>query len=335
MPRPIALLTAQWADLPFTTVCELASKWGYDGLEIACWGDHFDIHRAVNEPGYVEERKEILASYNLKAWALANHLVGQAVCDNPIDERHQGILPERLWGDGEAEGVRQRAAEEMKDSARAAAKMGIPTVVGFTGSSIWHTVAMFPPVPADMIERGYQDFADRWNPILDVFDEEGGRFAHEVHPSEIAYDYWTTKRSLEAIGHRPAFGLNFDPSHFMWQDLDPVGFLWDFQDRIYHVHLKESRKQLDGRNGRLGSHLPWADPRRGWDFVSTGHGDVPWESIFRMLNFIGYEHSMSVEWEDAGMDRLTGGPEALEFVRKLTQIEPAEKAFDAAFSSKS
>jgi len=334
MPRPIALLTAQWADLPFTTVCELASKWGYDGLEIACWGDHFDIHRAVNEPGYVEERKEILASYNLKAWALANHLVGQAVCDNPIDERHQGILPERLWGDGEAEGVRQRAAEEMKDAARAAAKMGIPTVVGFTGSSIWHTVAMFPPVPAEMIERGYQDFADRWNPILDVFDEEGVRFAHEVHPSEIAYDYWTTKRSLEAIGHRPAFGLNFDPSHFMWQDLDPVGFLWDFQDRIYHVHLKESRKQLDGRNGRLGSHLPWADPRRGWDFVSTGHGDVPWESIFRMLNFIGYEHSMSVEWEDAGMDRLTGGPEALEFVRKLTQIEPAEKAFDAAFSSK-
>ena len=335
MPRPIALLTAQWADLPFTTVCELASKWGYDGLEIACWGDHFDIHRAVNEPGYVEERKEILASYNLKAWALANHLVGQAVCDNPIDERHQGILPERLWGDGEAEGGRQRAAEEMKDAARAAAKMGIPTVVGFTGSSIWHTVAMFPPVPAEMIERGYQDFADRWNPILDVFDEEGVRFAHEVHPSEIAYDYWTTKRSLEAIGHRPAFGLNFDPSHFMWQDLDPVGFLWDFQDRIYHVHLKESRKQLDGRNGRLGSHLPWADPRRGWDFVSTGHGDVPWESIFRMLNFIGYEHSMSVEWEDAGMDRLTGGPEALEFVRKLTQIEPAEKAFDAAFSSKS
>jgi len=335
MPRPIALLTAQWADLPFTTVCELASKWGYDGLEIACWGDHFDIHRAVNEPGYVEERKEILASYNLKAWALANHLVGQAVCDNPIDERHQGILPERLWGDGDAEGVRQRAAEEMKDAARAAAKMGIPTVVGFTGSSIWHTVAMFPPVPAEMIERGYQDFADRWNPILDVFDDEGVRFAHEVHPSEIAYDYWTTKRSLEAIGHRPAFGLNFDPSHFMWQDLDPVGFLWDFQDRIYHVHLKESRKQLDGRNGRLGSHLPWADPRRGWDFVSTGHGDVPWESIFRMLNFIGYEHSMSVEWEDAGMDRLTGGPEALDFVRKLTQIEPAEKAFDAAFSSKS
>jgi len=333
MPRKIALLTAQWADLPFETVCKLASEWGFDGLEIACWGDHFDVNRALTEPDYVAGRKEILERYHLKTWALANHLVGQAVCDSPIDERHRGILPDRIWGDGDAEGVRQRAAEEMKDTARAAALMGVPVVVGFTGSSIWHTVAMFPPVPAEMIERGYQDFADRWNPIIDVFDGVGVKFAHEVHPSEIAYDYWTTKRALEAIDHREGFGLNFDPSHFMWQDLDPVGFLLEFKDRVYHVHLKESKRKLDGRNGRLGSHLPWADPRRGWDFVTTGHGDVPWEDIFRMLNFIDFQYSMSVEWEDAGMDRLLGAPDALAFVRKLAEIAPSEKAFDAAFSS--
>ena len=333
MPRKIALLTAQWADLPFETVCKLASEWGFDGLEIACWGDHFDVNRALTEPDYVAGRKEILERYHLKTWALANHLVGQAVCDSPIDERHRGILPDRIWGDGDAEGVRQRAAEEMKDTARAAALMGVPVVVGFTGSSIWHTVAMFPPVPAEMIERGYQDFADRWNPIIDVFDSVGVKFAHEVHPSEIAYDYWTTKRALEAIDHREGFGLNFDPSHFMWQDLDPVGFLLEFKDRVYHVHLKESKRKLDGRNGRLGSHLPWADPRRGWDFVTTGHGDVPWEDIFRMLNFIDFQYSMSVEWEDAGMDRLLGAPDALAFVRKLAEIAPSEKAFDAAFSS--
>jgi sugar phosphate isomerase/epimerase len=92
-------------------------------------------------------------------------------------------------------------------------------------------------------------------------------------------------------------------------------------------------KQFNGRNGRLGSHLPWADPRRGWDFVSTGHGDVPWEPVFRMLNAIGYDGPISVEWEDAGMDRLVGGPDALAFIRKLTQIEPPTAAFDAAFSS--
>ncbi len=138
------------------------------------------------------------------------------------------------------------------------------------------------------------------------------RFAHEVHPSEIAYDYWTTQRTLEAIGHRTAFGLNWDPSHMVWQDIDPVGFLWDFQDRIYHVHCKDTKKRLtDGRSGRMASHLPWGDPRRGWDFISVGRGDVPWEDAFRMLNAIGYQGPLSVEWEDAGMDRLVGAPQAL------------------------
>ena len=223
---------------------------------------------------------------------------------------------------------------EMKDTARAAAKLGVDAVVGFTGSSIWNYVAMFPPVPAEMIEAGYQDFADRWNPILDVFDEVGVRFAHEVHPSEIAYDYWTTVRTLEAIGHREAFGLNWDPSHMVWQDLDPVSFIWDFKDRIYHVDCKDAKRLVgNGRNGRLGSHLPWADPRRGWDFVSTGHGDVPWEQCFRMLNTIGYDGPISVEWEDAGMDRLVGAAEAVGFVRGLAFDAPAA-AFDAAFSSR-
>ena len=183
-----------------------------------------------------------------------------------------------------------------------------------------------------MIEAGYEDFARRWNPIIDVFDEVGVRFAHEVHPSEIAYDYWTTQRTLQAIGRRPGFGLNFDPSHFIWQDLDPVGFLRDFADRIYHVDCKESVRHLDGRNGRLSSHLPFGDLRRGWDFVSVGHGDVPWEHIFRMLNEIGYEGPISVEWEDSGMDRLTGAPEALQYLRRLA-FDPPKQSFDAAFSS--
>jgi sugar phosphate isomerase/epimerase len=333
MARPITLFTGQWADLPFTEVCRLASEWGYDGLEVATWGDHFDVQAALDDEDYLPRFTQTLAEYNLGCWTISCHLTSQAVCDHPIDERHKGILSARIWGDGEPEGVRQRAAEEIKDTARAAAKLGVETVVGFTGSSIWHTVAMFPPVPAEMIDRGFADFAERWNPILDVFDEVGVRYAHEVHPSEIAYDYWTTVRALEAVDRRSAFGLNFDPSHFIWQDLDPVGFLYDFRDRIYHVDCKESVKRFDGRNGRLGSHLGWGDPRRGWDFVSTGHGDVPWEQCFRMLNSIGYAGPISIEWEDAGMDRLIGAPDALAFVRRLSQIEPPAAAFDAAFSS--
>ncbi len=332
MARPITLFTGQWADLPFEEVARLAGEWGYDGLEIASWGDHLDVARHGDDE-YVAGRRAILERNGLQVFTISNHLVGQAVCDDPIDARHRGILPDRVWGDGEAEGVRQRAAEELKDTARMAAALGVKTVTGFTGSSIWKTVAMFPPVPDEMVEAGYQDFADRFNPIMDVFDEVGVRFAFEVHPSEIAYDYWTAKRMLDAIGHRPAFGLNWDPSHMVWQQIDPVGFIVDFADRIYHVHCKDSKVQTgNGRNGRLSSHLPWADPRRGWDFVSVGLGDVPWQRCFRALNSIGYDGPLSVEWEDAGMDRLVGAPQALDFVRR-NAVEPSAAAFDAAFSS--
>ncbi len=331
MTRPITLFTGQWADLPLEAVATKAKAWGYDGLELACWGDHFEVARAISEDDYCDKLRARLEGWGLGCWTISNHLVGQAVCDHPIDQRHRGILPPRIWGDGDPEGVRRRAAEEMKNTARAAARFGVKTVVGFTGSSIWITLAGFPPVPPEMIKAGYEDFAARWNPIIDVFDEVGVRFAHEVHPSEIAYDYWTTKRTLEAIGNRPGFGLNFDPSHFVWQDLDTVGFLSDFSDRIYHVDCKESVKHFDGRNGRLSSHLPFGDLRRGWDFVSVGHGDVPWEHIFRKLNEMGYDGPISIEWEDSGMDRELGAPEALEYIRKLN-FEPPKAAFDAAFS---
>lgn len=333
MTRPITLFTGQWADLPLEEVAELAAGWGYDGLEIACWGDHLDPWR-WDDADYVQGRLDLLERHGLQLFTISNHLKGQAVCDDPIDERHRGIVSDTVWGDGDPEGVRQRAAEEMKNTARLAAKLGAPTVVGFTGSAIWKYVAMFPPVSEELVEAGYRDFAERWHPILDVFDEVGVRFAHEVHPSEIAYDYWSTVRALEAIGHREAFGLNWDPSHMVWQDIDPVGFLWDFRDRIYHVDCKDTKlRERDGRAGRLGSHLGWADPRRGWDFISTGHGDVPWEAAFRMLNAIGYDGPISVEWEDAGMDRLRGAPQALEFVQSLNFAPPAV-SFDAAFSAR-
>lgn len=330
MGKRFTLFTGQWADLTLEEVAELAAGWGYDGLEIAVSGEHLDAWR-WDDDDYVEGRLEILRRHGLGCWAISNHLKGQAVCDDPIDDRHRSIVGPRVWGDGDPEGVRRRAAEELQHTARLAQRMGVDVVVGFTGSSIWQYVAMFPPVPAERIEAGYQDFADRWHPILDVFDACGVRFAHEVHPSEIAYDHWSTVRTLEAIGHREAFGLNWDPSHMLWQGLDPVAFISDFADRIYHVDCKDTRMRMGGgRNGILSSHLPWGDQRRGWDFVSTGRGDVPWEDAFRALARIGYTGPISVEWEDAGMDRLRGAPEALEFLKRF-DFEPPSASFDSVF----
>ena len=329
MARPVTLFTGQWADLPLEELAEKAGAWGFDGLELACWGDHFEVDRALNEDGYVESRREILERNGLGCWALGAHLVGQAVCD-PIDGRHQAILPPEVWGDGSPEGVRQRAAEHMQDTARAAARLGVEQVNGFTGSSVWHQLYSFPPNDFEAIEAGYRDFAERWNPIVDVFEEEAVRFGLEVHPTEIAYDFVTTRKALDALDRRPGFGINFDPSHFEHQFLDSAAFVEEFADRIYHVHVKDSRRNLDGRRSILGGHLNFGEAGRGWDFVSPGHGDVDFESLFRALNRIGYDGPLSIEWEDAGMDREWGAQDALAFVRR-TDFEPSALAFDAAF----
>lgn len=333
MARPVMLFTGQWADLPFETLAQKASEWGFDGVELACWGDHFEVDKALSDDSYVQSRWDILNKYNLKCVAISNHLVGQAVCDHPLDQRHKDIMPARIWGDGDPEGVRERAAEEMKNTARAAKKFGVKVVNGFTGSKAWHVLAMFPPVPPEMIEEGYKDFADRWIPILDVFKAEGVKFALEVHPSEIAYDFWTTREALEAINYHEAFGINFDPSHLYWQMMDPVEFVYEYGEYILNMHVKESVRNLNGRNGILSSHLFFGDHRRGWDFVSPGRGGVPFERIFRALNDVGYEGPYSIEWEDNGMNRDQGAPEALQLVRDL-DIIPSDVAFDAAFKSK-
>lgn len=332
MPRPVTLFTGQWADLPLEVMAEKAAQMGYDGLELACWGDHFDVTKALEDPGYCQSRHEILNRYNLKVFAISNHLVGQAVLD-PIDARHQAILPPHVWGDGDPEGVQRRAAEEMMNTARAAARLGVKVVNGFTGSPIWHLVYPFPPVPPQMIEDGFKKFAEKWNPILDVFKEVGVKFALEVHPTEIAFDIVTAQKAIEALGGRPEFGFNFDPSHLHWQGVDPVKFLYEFKDRIYHVHMKDAIVTLDGRSGILSSHLPFGDPRRGWDFRSLGRGGVNFEEIIRALNNIGYQGPLSVEWEDSGMDREHGAKEACEFVKK-TDFPPSAVSFEAAFAEK-
>jgi sugar phosphate isomerase/epimerase len=329
MARPVTLFTGQWADLPLEELAGKASAWGFDGLELACWGDHFDVDEALADPGYVDGRREILERHGLQCHAISTHLVSQAVCD-PVDERHRAILPPDVWGDGDPEGVRRRAADKVKDAARAATRFGVPTVNGFTGSSIWHLLYSFPPNDFEAIEAGYRDFAERWSPIIDVFEAEGVRYGLEVHPTEIAYDFVTTRKALEAIDRREGFGINFDPSHFAHQSLDSVAFVAEFADRIYHVHVKDSKKTLDGRSSILGGHLNFGEAGRGWDFVSPGHGDVDFESLIRALNRIGYDGPLSIEWEDAGMDREWGAQDALAFVRR-SDFTPSTLAFDAAY----
>ena len=331
MTRPVTLFTGQWADLPLETVAQKAKDFGFDGLELACWGDHFDVQRALKEDGYAKGRRDLLEKYGLKVFAISNHLVGQAVCDR-IDERHKSIIPPRVWGDGRPEGVQERAAQEMKDTARAAAKLGVKVVPGFTGSSIWHLLYSFPPVPDAMIDAGFRDFADRWNPILDAFDSAGVRFALEVHPTEIAFDVSSAERALEAVGRRPAFGFNYDPSHFGYQGVDYVAFIERFGDRIYHAHMKDVWwSDVPKPSGVFGGHLNFGHRDRYWEFRSIGRGKIRFEEVIRALNRVGYQGPLSIEWEDIGMDREFGAREACAKI-KGADFAPSNVVFDAAFA---
>jgi sugar phosphate isomerase/epimerase len=331
MSRPVTLFTGQWADLPFETVCQKAKSFGYDGLELACWGDHFEVHKA--DEAYCRKKTEVLAKYGLKVYAISNHLVGQAVTDR-IDQRHKSILPDYVWGNGDPEGVRQRAALEMIKTGEAAKRLGVDHVNGFTGSPIWHLIYSFPAVPPSMIDEGYADFATRWIPILDKYRESGILFGLEVHPTEIAFDIASARRTLKAINNHPNFGFNYDPSHLGYQGVDYVKFIYTFAEKIFHVHMKDAGwSKVPVEAGVFGGHTEFGTVGRFWDFRSLGHGNINFEDIIRALNDINYKGPLSVEWEDGGMDREFGAREACEFVRKV-DFPASNIAFDAAFEKK-
>lgn len=339
MARPVTLFTGQWADLPLETLAAKAKSFGYDGLELACWGDHFEVDKALADKNYVKQKWELLKDHGLQCFAISAHLVGQAICDN-IDERHKSILPPEIYGDGDPEGVRKRAAKRMIETGKAARKfrdaspdkIAFPAVVnGFTGSSVWHSIYAFPPTDQKYWQKGFDDFAKRFGPILEAFDKADVNFALEVHPTEIAFDIVTAQRAIDAVKGHKRFGFNYDPSHLIYQHVDYVKFIRTFPDRIYHAHMKDAWfGHGDGTVGVFGGHTNFADPRRYWDFRSLGHGDVVFEDIIVALNDINYQGPLSVEWEDSRMDREHGATEAAAFVKKI-DFKPSAIAFDAQF----
>ncbi|MEI6210453.1 MAG: sugar phosphate isomerase/epimerase [bacterium] len=328
MARKVTLFTGQWADLPLKQLAGMAREFGYDGLELACWGDHLDLDQAARSKAYCEDQLAVLAGQGLGCWAISNHLSGQLVCDT-LDERHYAFAPKELKGD--PRGAREWAVKMQKKAARAAAHLGVKVVNGFTGSPIWHLLYAFPPCQPGQIAEGYRHFAKIWRPILDVYADLGVKFALEVHPTEIAFDIVSAERALEALNGHPAFGFNYDPSHLGYQGVDYVKFVRRFGDRIFHVHMKDAWwGHGDGTVGVFGGHTDFADPRRFWDFRSLGRGDIRFEDILVALNDVKYTGPLSVEWEDSRMDRLHGAREACAFVRKV-DFTPSAIAFDAQF----
>ena len=326
MSRPVTIYSGQWADLPFEKFCEKVKSFGYDGIEIACLGDHLDLKRAATDPKYVEDRKNLLKNLNLKVLAIGTHFIGQCVGDN-WEPRLDSFAPSNIAG--KPEEIRKWAVQEMKYAAAAAKNLGIKIVTGFMGSPIWAYWYSYPQNTEQMIEEAYKKIVSLWTPIFDEFDKNGIKFALEVHPTEIAFDYYTAERLLKEFKNRKTLGFNFDPSHLIWQGVTPHIFIRDFAKQILHVHIKDTAVTLDGKSSVLGSFLPFGDVRRGWNFRSPGHGDIDFESIIRELNAINYKGPLSVEWVDSGMSREIGAKEACDFVRNIN-FSPSDTAFDDA-----
>lgn len=329
MNRPITLATGQWGDLPLEELCELTGSLGFDGLEIAVSESVLSIEKAASSKEYCEERLEILHSHGLKMWAICAALAGQCVGDL-YDPRLDNFAPARFAG--KPEEIRKRAIDFMMQVPTACNNLGVSIVTGFLGSPIWKFFYSFPQTTEEMIEEGYDRIVSLWTPILDEFQRKNVKFAFEVHPTEIAFDYYSTQRLLKKMNGHPAFGLNFDPSHLIWQGVNPTVFLQDFAPYVFHVHMKDASVSYDGRRGILGSHLPFGSTKRAWNFRSLGHGDVNFEEIIRELNAMQYTGPLSIEWEDNGMDRIFGLKEAISFVRRIN-FPPSEIEFDAAIKT--
>ena len=332
MPRPVTLFTGQWADLPLDDLAAKCGGWGFDGLELACWGDHFEVDRALERRRLLRRAARRCSSATGSAcWAIGAHLVGQAVCD-PIDERHRAILPARGLGRRRPRG-RAPARGRADEGHRARrGELGVDVVTGFTGSPIWHLLYSFPPNDSATIERGYEEFAERWGPIIDVFERRGRALRARGPPDR---DRLRLRHDAQALdGDRRPRGLRHQlrpepPEH---QFLDPAAFI----ARVRRPDLPRARQGREARGSTdaarsSASHLNFGDPAAAGTSSRPATATSTSRRSFRALNRIGYQGPLSIEWEDSGMDREWGAPDALAFVRR-TDFPPSAVAFDAAFA---
>jgi sugar phosphate isomerase/epimerase len=329
MARPIALFSSKWADEPFAHFCRKASGMGYDALEIACFGDHFDFGQGAADPAYIAGKKRILADNALACCALSVHKAGHCVAAE-YDPRYAGLLPAGVRG---TEVMRAWGREQIRHAARAARNLGVTTLTGFMGSPVWPYWYSYPPTTKALLDEGYAEVKRLWEPLFDLMDENGLRFALEVHPTDIAFDFYTAARLLDVFDRRATLGFTMDPSHFVWQGMNPALFVRDFGPRIFHVHMKDVSLNRDGRAGALGSFLEFGDPRRFWNPRTLGRGAVDFEEFIRELNAVGYQGALSVEWEDNGMEKDASALECLAFVRRYN-YSPNKGAFDAYMTGK-
>lgn len=331
MPRTLCLATTAWTDQRLEEIARRAAEWGYSGIELACWGDHFAIQRALAEADYGQAVLEILEKNELKWHGLNVVPTGQCVGDGP-DNALRRSVPDYVWDNGEVTGLAARALAELGAVIQVAQKLGQTTVVTATGSDMTRGQLGWPPPARAWVEAGFRRFAETWGIVFDAAANAGVRLALVVAPGQMAFDLPSAEHLLRAIDGRPEVMFAINPGRLHWQGVDPAELVRAFPDRIGAVHLSDAAVTLTGRNGIFGGYLPGHDHRRGWAPRTAGFGGVDWPTFFRALNDVGYDGPLTVVIEDPGMDRDHAAQEAAAFARRM-DFEPARSAGSDAFSS--
>ncbi|MBV9392630.1 MAG: sugar phosphate isomerase/epimerase [Verrucomicrobia bacterium] len=318
----IGIFTALFGDWPLHEAASHVADLGYEAVELPAWAGnkHLDLAQVLAGDG--AKTRKLLADRGLSISAINNGIAGQLTMgphDSSTDTWAPGMSPEEKIA---------FARTEILRTAQAASELEVPIVTGLIGSHVWDKWYIFPPANEKLYEEGVQRFAERWNPILDDFKRYGVKWALEVHPTGIAYNIETAEMALKALSNRPELGFNFDPSHLVWQLIDPVVFIKTFQDRILHCHAKDAELQED--EVRRSGVIPtggWMRPDRGFRFRVPGWGQVNWRRVITALVSVGYDSVISFEHEDPVMSPEDGAEKTIAFLRPLIIKKPLKEVW--------
>lgn len=323
-----ALFLAQFAqDVPPYDTLENITAWakelGFLGVQIPAWDSRMiDLDQAAESKQYCDDLKE--RCNGLVITDLAAHLLGQLVAVHPAyDVLFDAFAPESLHGNSSAR--TEWARGQIIKVIKASSNLGLSTVPIFSGALLWHTVYPWPQRPQGLVELGFQELARRWQSLLNVADDYGIDFAYEIHPGEDLHDGVTFERFLAATGNHPRVHILYDPSHFVLQCLDYIGYLDCYKEHIKSFHVKDAEYNPSPRSGVYGGYQDWKD--RPGRFRSVGDGQVDFKKVFSTLTQIGFAGWAVLEWECCIKDSVQGAREGAAFIKSML-IDTPTRAFD-------
>lgn len=325
-----AIFLAQFVgeEAPFNSLDSIAS-WaadlGFKGIQIPSWESSlFDLETAASSQGYCDDMRGMLADKGIEITELSTHLQGQLVAVHPAyDEMFDGFAAPEVQGNPKAR--QEWAVEQLLMAAKASSNLGLTTHASFPGALAWPYFYPWPQRPAGLVESAFDELAKRWYPILDAFDEAGVDIGFEIHPGEDLHDGVTFEMFLERVNNHPRCNILFDPSHLILQQLDYLGFMDAYKERIKLVHIKDAEFNPTAKQGVYGGYQSWVD--RAGRFRSLGDGQVDFSSIFSKLAANDFEGWAVLEWECCLKHPEDGAREGAEFIEKHI-IRVTDKAFD-------